>query len=115
MVSGFLTSSSTHAYDESVLIIESPVTAHANDSAITALEGDKETVRRIDRHLQHAALLSGGEPYALHSWHTGINRGHFLKAIRLLIWNTGVLLRMVLPDTPKSMRQDSILAVFPFL
>ena len=78
-VSRFVTSTSTRAYDESVLMIESPVTAHVNHSTITALDGDADSVRRVDRQLHRGARLSNGDPYALHSWHTGINPGTFFE------------------------------------
>ncbi len=76
-ISRFLTSTSTRAYDNSVLMIEYPVTARVENSIITSLKGDKETVRRIERQLERAAKFTGGDPYVLHSWHTGINPGTF--------------------------------------
>lgn len=42
-------------------------------------EGDKETVRRHERQLERAAQFTGGDPYALQSWHTGINPGTFIE------------------------------------
>ena len=78
-VSRFITSTSTTAYDQSVLRIQSPVTARVNNSVITALAGDTECVNQVDRQLNRAAQLSGGDPYVLNSWHTGINPGTFFS------------------------------------
>ncbi len=76
-LSRFITSTSTRAYADSVLMIESPVTARVENSVIVALDGDSDTVRLIDRQLNRGGALSGGDPYVLHSWHTGINPGTF--------------------------------------
>ncbi len=78
-ISRFITSSSTRAYENSALIIESPVAARVKDSVIADLDGDSETVKTIDRQLKRVAELSQGDPYALHSWHTGINPGTFFE------------------------------------
>ena len=78
-ISRFITSTSTRAYADSVLMIESPVTARVENSVIVALDGDSDTVRLIDRQLNRAGALTGGDPYVLHSWHTGINPGTFFE------------------------------------
>ena len=78
-VSRFITSTSTTAYDQSVLRIQSPVTARVKNSVITELAGDTECVNQVDRQLNRAARLSGGDPYVLNSWHTGINPGTFFS------------------------------------
>ncbi len=77
MISRFITSTSTRAYDGSVLMIESPICAHIKDSAITSMTGDRQMIRRVDHQLTRAAQLSGGDPYVLNSWHAGINPGTF--------------------------------------
>ncbi len=78
-VSNFVTSTSTQAYEQSVLMLDSAVSAHVEDSRITAFEGDIELVDRIELQLKRAAQLSGGDPYVLNSWHTGINPGTFFE------------------------------------
>ncbi len=78
-ISKFITSTSTRAYDKSVLMIDSPVSARVENSTITSMNGDSRTTCRIVQQLERAAQLSGGSPYALHSWHTGINPGTFFK------------------------------------
>ena len=78
-ISKFITSTSTRAYDDSVLMIETPVNARVENSVITSIDGDRQTVRRIVEQLERAAQLSGGDPYVMHSWHTGINPGTFFE------------------------------------
>ena len=36
-------------------------------------EGDAEVIARLRRQLEKAAAITGGDPYRLNSWHTGIN------------------------------------------
>lgn len=76
-VSNFVTSTSTRAYDQSALMLDSAVSVLVEDSKITGFDGDTETVNQLDLQLKRAAKLSGGNPYALNSWHTGINPGTF--------------------------------------
>ncbi len=76
-ISKFITSTSTRAYDDSVLMIDSPVSARVENSIITSMNGDRQTTCSIVQQLERAAQLSGGDPYALHSWHAGINPGTF--------------------------------------
>jgi len=69
----FLTSSSTRAYDDSVLILESPITVQVKDSRMIDFDGDQALVKKLHRQLERAAGITGGDPYRLNSWHTGIN------------------------------------------
>lgn len=78
-ISRFITSTSTRAYDDSVLMIDSPVSARVENSIITSMNGNDQTVCRVVHQLERAARFSGGSPYALHSWHTGINPGTFFE------------------------------------
>ena len=78
-ISKFITSTSTRAYDDSVLMIETPVNARVENSVITSIDGDPQTVETIVEQLERAARLSGGDPYVMHSWHTGINPGTFFE------------------------------------
>ena len=79
-ISKFITSTSTRAYDQSVLQIQTPVKAKVDNCVITSFDADSETVRRLIHQIERAGALSGGDPYALHSWHTGINPGTFFNA-----------------------------------
>ena len=69
----FLLSSSTRAYDDSVLMLDSPVTLDIEDSRIVDIAGDPALVERLRRQLERAAAITGGDAYRLNSWHTGIN------------------------------------------
>lgn len=69
----FLLSSSTRAYADSVLYLDSPVTAVVENSRLIDFDGDAQLVTRIRRQLERAAAITGGDPYRLNSWHTGIN------------------------------------------
>lgn len=69
----FLLSSSTRAYSDSVLYLESPVTARVEDSRMVGFTGDDQLIRRLRNQLERAAAITGGDPYRLNSWHTGIN------------------------------------------
>jgi len=69
----FVTSSSTRAYADSVLILDTPVVARIEDSRMVDFTGDGALVRRLRAQLERAAAITGGDPYRLNSWHTGIN------------------------------------------
>jgi hypothetical protein len=69
----FLLSSSTRAYPDSVLYLDSAVTVEVEDSCMVGFDGDSGLVTRLQSQLERAAGLTGGDPYRLNSWHTGIN------------------------------------------
>lgn len=69
----FLVSSSTRAYDNSVLILKSSVVAIIEDSRIVDFNGDEKEIEKIRNQLERAANITGGDPYRINSWHTGIN------------------------------------------
>ena len=69
----FLTSSSTRAYDDSVLRLDTPINVTIEDSRMVGFDGDTETIGRVRAQLERAATITGGDPYRLNSWHTGIN------------------------------------------
>ena len=72
-LSNFLTSSSTRSYDNSVLYIDTPVTAIVEDSRMEDFTGDVKQIKKIKYQLENAAQITGGDPYRINSWHTGIN------------------------------------------
>ena len=72
-VSRFVLSSSTRAYDDSVLMVPSPIRAAVEDGLITDFRGEAEMVGAFRSQCERAAALTGGDPYRLNSWHTGIN------------------------------------------
>jgi hypothetical protein len=75
----FLTSSSTRAYDDSVLMLDSPVSVEVNDSIMTEFRGNASVVAAVRLQLEQAAAITGGDPYQLNSWHSGINPHTFFK------------------------------------
>jgi hypothetical protein len=69
----FLLSSSTRAYADSVLRLDTPVTVLVEDSRMLDFIGEPGLVARLREQLERAAAITGGDPYRLNSWHTGIN------------------------------------------
>ena len=47
------------------------------NSRMVAFEGSPELVAKLRSQLERAAALTGGDPYLINSWHTGINPGTF--------------------------------------
>jgi len=73
-----LTSSSTNIYDESVYVLQSPLVAVIDEGEIKAFEGEAVEAQRLHRHFERVGAFAGGRPFAVNSWHTGINpRSHF--------------------------------------
>ncbi len=68
-----MTSSSTNIYDDSVLTPRSTVIALVKDGTVTGFEGDDDEVARIRGHFERVGRIAGGDPFAVNSWHTGIN------------------------------------------
>lgn len=75
----FLLSSSTRAYTDSVLYLDSPVIAAVEDSRMVGFEGDRDTIVKLQNQLERAAAITGGDAYRLNSWHTGINPHTFFR------------------------------------
>ena len=72
-VSRFVLSSSTRSYDDSVLMVPSPIRATLEDGLMTEFSGEAKMVDAFRSQCERAAALTGGEPFRLNSWHTGIN------------------------------------------
>ena len=79
VIQNFVTSSSTRMYDDSVLLFDQEVNALIVDSQITKLEGEHSQVEALEKQLKRAASITGGDPFSLNSWHTGINPGAFFN------------------------------------
>lgn len=73
----FILSSSTRAYDDSVFLIKKPIEATVENSRMTRFEGDPNVIEGLKKQLERAAKITGGDPYAINSWHTGINSHTF--------------------------------------
>ena len=87
----FLLSSSTRKYSDSVLILNSPVMAIIENSTIVDFEGDTNEITKVKRQFERAAKITGGDAYALNSWHTGINPYTFFDGdpyADLELWGT---------------------------
>ena len=75
----FLTSSSTRAYRNSAFLIDSAIHIRVEDSQMVAFAGDAGEIKAVKGQMERAAEITGGDPYALNSWHTGINPGTFFE------------------------------------
>lgn len=73
----FVTSSSTRAYEDSTLVLTQPIVAHVENSRMVDFDGPAELISRLKAQLERAAALTGGDPYLINSWHTGINPNTF--------------------------------------
>ena len=73
VVDQFTLSTSTRAYDDSVLMMKEPVRLTIVNGRIDAFEGSDDMVHALNRQLNRAARITGGDPLRLNSWHTGIN------------------------------------------
>lgn len=75
----FLLSSSTRAYADSVLKLSSPIRVSVEDSRMIDFDGDQKLIASLRGQLERAASITGGDPYRLNSWHTGINPHTFFQ------------------------------------
>ena len=79
VLQGFITSSSTRAYKNSVLSINSAINVIVENSHMVDFEGDVGEIKAVKRQMERAAEITGGDPYTINSWHTGINPGTFFE------------------------------------
>ena len=77
VIDHFTLSSSTRPYENSALTIPSPITATIEDNVITECNGDPQVVREFQNQCERAAGITGGDPFRLNSWHTGVNPNTF--------------------------------------
>ncbi len=68
----FLMSTSVHDYESSVLLLDEPVKLHIDNSVIVGFSGARDLVGQVEAHYHRVAEHFGGDPMAVHSWHTGI-------------------------------------------
>ena len=69
----FTLSSSTRSYENSVLRLSSPIRTAVENNVMTTFDGDEDMVCAFTAQCEKAARITGGEPFRLNSWHTGIN------------------------------------------
>jgi hypothetical protein len=79
VIGHFLLSTSTRIYENSALKINSDVIATVENSRMVAFEGAPKEIKTIKNQLKRAAAITGGDPYVINSWHTGINPHTFFK------------------------------------
>ena len=68
----YLTSTSINNIENGILKLEQPATAHIEESRITDFKGEAKTVASIEAQYQRVGELTGGDPFVVNSWHTGI-------------------------------------------
>ena len=69
----WLMTTSTRDYDGSLFEFNSPVVAIVEEGTITRFQGAEDETRRVEQHFERVGTISGGDPYALNSWHAGTN------------------------------------------
>jgi hypothetical protein len=65
--------------------------AKIENSTIVDFEGDTKEIEKVKQQFERAAKITGGEAYALNSWHTGINPYTFFDGdpyADLELWGT---------------------------
>ena len=75
----FLISTSTHSYDHSTLLLNSPVKVKIENSRMVGFEGEAGEVKRVRDQLERASMVTKGDAYAVNSWHTGINPNTYFE------------------------------------
>ena len=75
----WLLSTSTHFYEESLLVLPDRLVAHLEEGRIVAIDGRQEEVARVRRHCENIASRSGGEAFRVHAWHAGTNPSTFFN------------------------------------
>jgi hypothetical protein len=73
VIADFVMSTSVRRYNDSVFYLDSPVSATVEDSRMVHFDGDAGVIEGLRAQLERAAAITGGDPYQLNSWHTGIN------------------------------------------
>jgi hypothetical protein len=73
VIEDFVMSTSVRQFADSVFYMNSPVTATVEDSRMVHFDGDAGVIEGLRAQLERAAAITGGDPYRLNSWHTGIN------------------------------------------
>lgn len=74
------TSTYIHVYDDAVVPLAEPVAVRVERGRITGFEGDEERAAGFVRHFERVGRLFGGDPFAVNSWHAGINATTHFRA-----------------------------------
>lgn len=72
-------STSTHAYPDPILPLDSPLLLQIDQGRITGFGGQASQAARARQHFERVAKEVKGDPYSVNSWHTGFNPGTFFE------------------------------------
>lgn len=81
VIDHFVTSSATRIYEDSILMLDTPLRAHIQDGRIEDIEGPTPLLEQLKEQMKRAAALTGGDPMQINSWHTGINPNTFTTTV----------------------------------
>ena len=73
VVSHALTSTYIHDYDNSVLPLTAPVSFEIKGGRVVEIEAEGELGNQVRAQFERVSSIVGGDPWAVNSWHTGIN------------------------------------------
>ena len=72
MLDRFLMSTSINSFENSVVPLKQPVIAHIERSRIVEFEGEPGLVKQVKQQYQRVGEWTGGDPFAVNSWHAGM-------------------------------------------
>ena len=68
----FLMSTSINNFEHSIVPLAEPVFANIEHSRIVGFEGNQNLVSQIEQQYERVGSMTGGDPFAVNSWHTGM-------------------------------------------
>ena len=74
-------STSTHAYPDPILLLDSPLLLQIDLGRIIGFCGEANQAARAKHHFERVAKEVKGDPYCVNSWHTGFNPGTFFDGL----------------------------------
>jgi hypothetical protein len=96
VLNDFVLSSSMRDYSDSIFSIKSPIIATVENSRMVSFEGEPLEIEALKRQFQLATNITGGDAFAINSWHTGINPYTFMRVTLIRIW---IYFRLILYRT----------------
>jgi len=79
VLTGALVSTNTDVYAGRVLPLRATLALLIERGRIRDFEGDAELVGRVRAQFERVGALGAGDPWAINSWHTGINPNTFFR------------------------------------
>jgi hypothetical protein len=73
VLTGALVSTNTDTYAGCIVPLPSPVTLEIEAGRIRAVAGETEAAARVRAQFERVGARGSGDPWAVNSWHTGIN------------------------------------------